>query len=164
MPLLGLNVIRKFTKVIKSVIDLPTLYGIEASPEMYQCSFGQPIAEFRSMDYILNICTPVLCQVMMPGSMPWRSCIFFFQINSSLKIDFTDPCVEGNHEGRYEEVYRSTRFIITDESERKCDKDLPRNWYRFVSKAGNDMPNHAPNVTGACGTTSAVWLRGKFFA
>ena len=74
---------------------------------------------------------------------------------------FADPCNVDNHETRYEELYRSTTFITTDESRKKCDKDLLRNWYRFISKAGNDMPNYAPNITGACGTTFAVWLSGK---
>ena len=44
-----------------------------------------------------------------------------------------------------------------------CDVNLLIKWYRFISKAGNDMPTTAPSEFGSCGTTFPIWMNGTLF-
>ena len=61
----------------------------------------------------------------------------------------------------YDDIYRSASYVTTDVTRRKCDDTLEKQWYRFDSPAGTEMPTFPPKTVGACGTTFAIWLTGK---
>ncbi|XP_057308788.1 von Willebrand factor D and EGF domain-containing protein-like isoform X2 [Hydractinia symbiolongicarpus] len=75
-----------------------------------------------------------------------------------LNTSFFEPCDKDT----YVEVnnfQRSTGFNIVPHRAVACDRRWRKQWYRFVSGAGGEMPTTCP-AQYSCGSMGSVWLKG----
>lgn len=78
-------------------------------------------------------------------------CVFF-----SLK--FKDPC--SSYSLIFGQYQRSSNYTIQSTDIAFSDNFLSEGWYRFNSRAGNDIVTWAPSIY-QCGTIYPVWMQGK---
>ena len=60
---------------------------------------------------------------------------------------------------QYKFLNDSDRHSDFGHGERKCDKNLTEDWYRFSAGAGTSIPTHCPPVL-RCGTDLPGWMDG----
>lgn len=64
-----------------------------------------------------------------------------------------DPCTCFIPKNSKEEERRSTGFVLPEnaqQSEFQCDRGMQKDWYRFMSGAGTEIPM-TPSSGNACG-------------
>lgn len=70
-----------------------------------------------------------------------------------------EECLSVNHK-KIDQWQRSTKNVVS--TERICDSNLEKGWYRPISKAGNLMPTTCVHGGFKCGTAKPIWMQGSF--
>lgn len=74
-----------------------------------------------------------------------------------VKANYADPC--SSYSLMFGQYQRSSSYTIQSTDIAFSDNFLSEGWYRFDSRAGNDIVTRAPSIY-QCGTIYPIWMRG----